>query len=82
MSNHHYCTLINLNLCHLHHKLTGFYNRDEKCLLRGTSWLFKYSSLRFVFKGLKILRPIILYMTPLAVGFDSQMYKQTDFSHL
>ena len=21
--------------------LTGFYNRDEKCLLRGTNWVFK-----------------------------------------
>ena len=29
------------DLCHLHHKLTGFYNRDEKCLLRGTKWAFK-----------------------------------------
>jgi len=40
----------NGDLCHLHHKLNGFYNRDEKCLLRGTDWIFKYSSLRFVFK--------------------------------
>jgi hypothetical protein len=31
----------------------GFYNRDEKCLQRGTDWVFKYSSLRFIFKGLK-----------------------------
>jgi len=23
-----------------HHKLIGFYNRDEKCLLRGTDWVF------------------------------------------
>jgi hypothetical protein len=23
-------------LCHLQHKLIGFYNRDEKCLQRGT----------------------------------------------
>ena len=22
-------------------QLTGFYNRDEKCLLRGTNWVFK-----------------------------------------
>jgi len=40
-------------LCHLHHKLIGFYNRDEKCLLRGTDWIFHYSDLRFVFTGLK-----------------------------
>ena len=43
----------NSDLCHLQHKLIGFYNREEKCLLRGTNWVFKYSSLRFVFKGLK-----------------------------
>jgi len=24
-----------------HHKLIGFYNRDEKCLQRGTNWVFK-----------------------------------------
>ena len=36
----------------IYHKLNGFYNRDEKCLLRGTNWVFKYSSLRFVFNGL------------------------------
>ena len=29
------------NLCHLQHKLIGFYNRDEKCLPRGTNWVFK-----------------------------------------
>jgi hypothetical protein len=39
-------------LCHLQHKLIGFYNRDEKCLQRGTDWVFKYSGLRFVCKGL------------------------------
>jgi hypothetical protein len=31
----------NSDLCHLQHKLIGFYNRDEKCLLRGTYWIFK-----------------------------------------
>ena len=43
----------NSDLCHLQHKLIGFYNRDEKCLQRGTDWAFKYSGLRFVCKGLK-----------------------------
>ena len=28
----------------LQHKLIGFYNRDEKCLLRGTNWVFIYNS--------------------------------------
>ena len=40
----------NSDLCHLQHKLIGFYNRDEKCLQRGTGWVFKKSNLRFVFK--------------------------------
>jgi len=44
----------NSYFCHLQHKLNGFYNRDEKCLQRGTDWVFKYSSLRFVFKGLML----------------------------
>ena len=30
----------NSHLCHLQHKLIGCYNRDEKCLLRGTNWVF------------------------------------------
>ena len=32
---------INSDLCHLHHKMIGFYNRDKKCLQRGTDWVFK-----------------------------------------
>jgi len=30
----------NSDLCHLQHKLVGFYKRDEKCLQRGTDWVF------------------------------------------
>ena len=41
----------NSDLCHLQHKLIGFYNRDGKCLQRGTDWVFKYSIL-LVGKGL------------------------------
>ena len=29
----------NSDLCHLQHKLIGFYNRDEKCSQRGTDWV-------------------------------------------
>ena len=42
----------NSDLCRLQYKLFGFYNREEKFLLRGTNWVFKESSLRFVYKGL------------------------------
>jgi hypothetical protein len=31
----------NSDLCHLQHKRIGFCNRDEKCLQRGTDWVFK-----------------------------------------
>jgi hypothetical protein len=31
----------NSDLCHLQHKLIGFYNRDEKSSQRGTDWVFK-----------------------------------------
>jgi len=42
----------NNDLCHLQHKLIGFYNPDEKCLQRGTYWGFKWSDLCFGCKGL------------------------------
>ena len=42
-SYQHPCIYLRTNseLCHLQHKLIGFYNRDEKCLQRGTDWVFK-----------------------------------------
>jgi hypothetical protein len=47
----------NSDLCHLEHKRIGFYNRDEKCLLRGTDCIFKKTGLRFVGKGLINVKP-------------------------
>ena len=41
----------NSDLCHLQHKLIGFYNRDEKCLLRGTNWVFKKAVCSWYLKG-------------------------------
>jgi len=42
--------------CPIKYKLIGFYNRNVKCLLCGTDWVFKENSLRFIFEGLiKIL---------------------------
>jgi len=32
----------NSEFCPTHYSVTGFYNRDGKCLLRGTNWDFKY----------------------------------------
>ena len=38
----------------MQHKLIVFYNLDQKCLLRGTNWVFKYNSLLFACKGLML----------------------------
>jgi len=37
----------------IQHKLTGMYNRDGVCLLRGTDWVFKSDRYRFVITGLR-----------------------------
>ena len=31
----------NIDAFPIQQKLTGFYDRDEKCLQRGTDWVFK-----------------------------------------
>jgi len=46
----------NCDLCHLQHKLIGFYNRDEKCLQRGTDCFLIYNSIRLVFKRLNFTK--------------------------
>jgi len=38
------------DFCLIQYELIGFYNRDEKCLLRCTNWVFKTKRLCFVFK--------------------------------
>jgi len=66
----------NSDLCHLQRKLTGFYNWDEKCLLRGTDWIFKYNSLPFVFRGLMLLLLSLFircHQNHLSVRFKSKL---------
>ena len=60
----------NSDLCHLQHKLIGFYNGDKKCLQRGTDWVFKYSGLRLVFKGLIFLTHVCNHQRPLLMLSD------------
>ena len=67
----------NSDLCHLQHKLIGFYNRDEKCSLRGTNWVFKQSSLRFVFKGGSTLVTLPLIVTPYRDSVDGTRVRVT-----
>jgi len=43
----------NIEFCPIKHKPIGFCNRDKKGFLHGTNWVFKWSGLRFVFKGFK-----------------------------
>ena len=40
---HKFCIYLRTNygVCLILYKLIGFYNRDEKCLQRGTDWVFK-----------------------------------------
>jgi hypothetical protein len=49
-----FCIYLRTNsyLCYLQHKLIGFYNRHGKFLMRGTDWVFTWSSLRVFFKWL------------------------------
>ena len=68
----------NSDLCHLQHKLIGFYNPDEKCLQRGTDWGFKYSGLHFGFKGLNngfIVMGRPLWISQLSVTIRSHYLK-------
>jgi hypothetical protein len=43
---------INSNFCAYNINWLVFINRNEKCLLCGTKWIFTQNCLRFVFKGL------------------------------
>ena len=41
----------NRNYFPIQHYLTGFYKRDEVCLLRGTDWVFMYNSCLILILG-------------------------------
>jgi hypothetical protein len=41
----------NKALCHLHKEQIGVYNRDEKCLQRGTDWALNEAVCAPSFKG-------------------------------
>jgi hypothetical protein len=46
--------------------MTGFYNRDGECLLRGTDWIFKYNS-----GELSCLRRSVVGLQPQKPGFHT-----------
>jgi hypothetical protein len=50
------CLRTNSDFCPSQHKFFGFDNRDEKCLLRGTVWVFKWNIWLFFFKGLNSVK--------------------------
>jgi len=77
----------NSDLCHLQHKLIGFYNRDEKCLQRGTDCVFKlvfHSSWRVK----QVFRPLISVLYHILRGITlcifSVIYRQSrlDYTQL
>jgi len=45
----------NSDLCHLQHKLIGFYNRDEKCIQRGVELLLIQSDQNFCLHLISLL---------------------------
>ena len=48
----------------IQHYLIGLYNRDEKCFLRGTHWVFKLEGYRIVLIGLiQFCIRILTYLT-------------------
>jgi hypothetical protein len=66
----------NSDLCHLQHKLIGFYNRDEKCLQRGTDWILVYNS-----SYITLSRPVVTICTaqwslyvPLGLAFKKSTF--------
>jgi len=67
----------NSDLCQLQHKLIGFYNRDEKCLQRGTDWVFKYSGLRFVFRWLFSGLMMLVRVHPMAELVNNELDAET-----
>ena len=69
----------NSDLCHLQHKLIGFYNRGGKCLQGGTDLFLIYRRLRLFFKRLISIHNWHVYFNciPLAlekVSFSHSIY--------
>jgi hypothetical protein len=63
----------NSDLCHLQHKLIGFYNRDEKCLQRGTDWVFK--GLTFIIRNFGCCGGLRFGVYFLRSGENSEKFK-------
>jgi len=69
--------------------MSGFYNRDGVCLLRGTDWIFKYRGLsltlvfktNFIFWGAKRspLKVITIYLYNAVLQYKMQHKRLTSF---
>jgi len=53
----------NSDLCHLQHKLIGFYNREEKCLQRGTDWVSNIAVCASSLKGYRTQSIVKIFAT-------------------
>ena len=55
----------------IQHLLTGLYNRDGVCLLRGTDWVFIYNSrYSWLLKAAQRLRRLVADLSSRNPGFD------------
>ena len=73
----------NSDLCHLQHKLIGFYKRDEKCLQRGTDWVFNplNAELNRICPSL-ILLGDLTFMGPCIVSIFQYISNVTQFIYI
>ena len=65
----------NSDLCHLQHKLIGFYNLDEKCLLRGTYWSLNKAVCASYLKGYLRTSGDLCHLQHKLIGFYNREEK-------
>jgi hypothetical protein len=46
--------------CPIQHSISGFNNRDEKCVLRSTKWIFKIKRITFRSQRINLMEIILL----------------------
>jgi hypothetical protein len=59
----------NIDLCHLQHKVIVFYDRDEKCLQRGTDWVFNKTVCASALNGYLRTNSYLCHLQHKLIGF-------------
>jgi len=70
-----YVSQKNSEFCHTQQSMIGFYNRNGKCLLRGTDWVFR---LHFVLKESN--RKSLLSLTKQTLAFRKKYHNETSMA--